>query len=105
MKAFHAMNLQLHADDRPSKGSRYAPMTAWGWVGTFVLLSIPVIGTILTIVWACGGVHNVNKKAYARGMLLLWLLTVVLTVAAWFILSALGYSPETLAEQLSTTSF
>lgn len=102
-KLLRKPDLQLFAEDAcPPKGSRYAPMTAWGFFGTFLLMNIPVVGTILTIVWALGGVHNVNRRAYARGMLLVWLVSFLLILALYYLLVSMGYSPETIVSQLPT---
>lgn len=42
------------------------PMGAWSYFFHSILFSIPVIGTIILIVFACGGTRNINKRNYAR---------------------------------------
>lgn len=82
-------------DLRPPKGSRYAPIGAWGFVGSFLLMSIPVVGTILTIVWACGGAHNQNRRGLARASLLMLLLLAILYAVLYF---GFGFSLEQLGQ-------
>jgi len=52
---------------------------SWGYVGSILLLGLPLIGFIVAIVWAFGGVSNQNLRNLARANLLLLLIwTVVL---------------------------
>jgi len=52
------------------RGTEFEPISAWGFVGINLLLSIPLVGLILTIVWACGGCRKFQKKKYAQSILL-----------------------------------
>ncbi len=67
-----------YGDAAPENGSRYAPISALGYVGIFLLLGIPVIGLILAIIWACGGCRKVNKRNLARASLIMIVISVVL---------------------------
>lgn len=60
------------------KGTPFEPVGAWGWVGIFLLMGIPIVNLVLLIAWACGGCRKNVKKSYARGTLLMILITVVL---------------------------
>lgn len=53
----------ISEEDLPNK---LMPMGAWSYFGHSLLFSIPVIGTILLIIFACGGTKNINKRNYAR---------------------------------------
>ena len=64
----------------PSKKSEYALITPWGWVGITLLLALPVIGVILLIVWACGGCRKLQKRNFARGVLLNALIGVIVSI-------------------------
>ncbi|MCL2107382.1 MAG: zinc ribbon domain-containing protein [Oscillospiraceae bacterium] len=66
------------ADERPAKGSVYAPISTLGYIGYFLLFSIPVIGQILLIAFAFGKKGNVNRKALARAMFIFMVLALVL---------------------------
>ncbi len=72
---------------QPPKGSRYAPVSSWGFVGIQLLFSIPVIGWIFCLVWACGACTKVNKRNYARSCILL----LVLSILIWAVIGALLY--------------
>ena len=58
-------------------------MTVGEWVGTLLLMMIPVVNLILGLVWVFGGGVNRNKQHLVRAyllltfiLLLLWLLFV-----------------------------
>lgn len=73
------------ADRKPPKGSPYAVLGSWSFVGTMLLMCIPVVGFILTIVWACGGAHNQNRRNYARSVLLLYAILIVIYLLLVFV--------------------
>jgi len=52
----------------PPKGSRYAPISALGYFGYFILFAIPIVGQILCIAFAFGKSGNVNRRNLARAM-------------------------------------
>ncbi len=54
-----------------SQSSPHSVLSTWGFVGSLLLLSIPFVGFILMIVWASGGVYNLNRRNLARGYLVL----------------------------------
>ena len=54
-----------------SQSSPPSVLSTWGFVGSLLLLSIPFVGFILMIVWASGGVYNLNRRNLARGYLVL----------------------------------
>ena len=66
--------------DKPDPRSRYALISGWGYLGNFLLLSIPFVGFVLAIVWACGGCHKTQKRNLARGVILYYLLSFVLSI-------------------------
>lgn len=63
---------------------------SWGFVGSILLLGIPVVGFIVALVWAFGGVSNQNLRNLARAnllLLLIWtviLLSILLLIALRF---------------------
>ncbi len=63
----------------PPKGSPYAVLSSWGFVGSFLLISIPIAGFIIMIVWAAGGTINHNRRNLARG----YLLTIAIATAIY----------------------
>jgi hypothetical protein len=71
----------------PPYGSPYAVMGVGGYVGASILMSIPIIGWLVCIVWACGGCKNHNKRNYARAFLIFLIIGAVVGVAVYFLLN------------------
>ena len=59
---------------------KYYPMTVGGWIVTFILLAIPIVGSICTICWFFG-VGNRSRVAWVRSKLVAILLVIALIVA------------------------
>ncbi len=83
------------AAPRPPKGSPYAVLGSWSFFGTMLLLSVPVVGFVFAIVWACGGAHNLNRRNYARAILLFYIIAIVLSLLSFFVL---GVNVDTISE-------
>ena len=64
----------------PAKGSKYAPITTWGYIGIFLLMCIPIVGLIFMIVWACGKCKKISKRNLSRAMLILTVVTLVISL-------------------------
>jgi len=79
-----------YTETLPPKGSRYAVMSIGSYMGSILLFSIPVIGFIFMVVWACGGCINQNRRNFARAYLLWLLIGIAVTTIAATIFSALG---------------
>lgn len=77
------------ADVAPSKGSKYEPITAGGYIGIMLLMCIPVVGIILTIIWACGGCRKVNKRSLARASLIMMAVGLVISLIMGFVLKGI----------------
>lgn len=62
-----------------------SPLSVGQFILMFILLSIPIANIVLLFVWAFGGDVNINKRNYARAVLILMLigisLTIVITIA------------------------
>lgn len=65
---------------------QYKPISAWGYVGWDILFSIPVVGLIILIVFACGGTSNINRKKYAQSKFCAFFLALLLSVISFLIL-------------------
>jgi Na+/serine symporter len=61
-------------------------MSSVGMAVQIFLMGIPVIGLILSIVWACGVCRKIARRNLARAWLILLILGILLTVAAAIIL-------------------
>lgn len=68
------------APQRVSAGSQ--PVSTGDWFVTLLLAGIPLVGLIMTLVWAFGGGANPSKQNWARAMLLWAVVGIVLAAAA-----------------------
>ena len=73
-------------DPKPGKKSAYAPMSSFGMAVQIFLMSIPLVGLILSIVWACGVCRKIARRNLARAWLILMIVCVLLTVALALVL-------------------
>ncbi len=80
--------------------SQYRPISMWGYFGYEILFSIPVIGLIFLIVFACGATGNENVKNFARSYFCVLILYIVIILVGVAILLATG-SMEYLIDALS----
>lgn len=75
-----------------SQSSPYTVLGTWGFVGSLLLMAIPLVGFIITIVWASGGAYNLNRRNLARGYLVLIGLAIGLYLLLFAIVAATGGS-------------
>ena len=64
----------------PPKGSLYAPISAIGYIGYFILFAIPIIGQILCIAFAFGKSGNVNRRNLAKAMFVMLIIGLILAL-------------------------
>ena len=57
-----------------------APLSVIQYIGMFLLVSIPIVGIVLLFVWGFGDHVNLNKKNFARAMLILSLIGVIVSI-------------------------
>ena len=58
---------------------RNEPLSVGGWIGTLILLAIPIVNIIMIFVWAFGK-GNISRKNYAIAALILTLIVVIVTL-------------------------
>jgi Mn2+/Fe2+ NRAMP family transporter len=63
---------------------KFRPISAWGYIGYQILFSLPILGLILMIVFACSN-EKVNRRNYARANLILIVISVIFTVVAFIL--------------------
>ena len=63
----------------PQQGSYYAVMSVGAYVLASILMCIPLIGLVICIVWAFVSCNNINKRNYARAILIFMLIGLVLS--------------------------
>lgn len=57
------------------------------YMGTILLMNIPVIGWLATLIWALGGTRNFNRRNMARAQLFLSLIVTALLAVVGFVIS------------------
>lgn len=82
----------VRMDNGSEQNSPYAVLSSWGFVGSMLLMSIPIVGFVIMIVWASGGVVNLNRRNLARGYLLMMALVFVLYILIVIVVVAAGGS-------------
>ncbi len=73
-------------EPRPGRKSPYAPMNSAGIALQLFLMNIPVLGLILSIIWACGVCRKITRRNLARAHLILLIISVILIVAGALVL-------------------
>lgn len=68
------------------------PMTMGEWLLTIILSCIPCVGLVMMLIWAFGGSGNVNRRNYARAMLILQVVAFVLYMLLVMTMGATMYS-------------
>jgi len=68
------------------------PLGVGNYIGIFFLSAIPMAGFILLLMWAFGGNVNINKKNFARAVLIMSLIAVGIWVIFFIIILAIGGS-------------
>ncbi|MCR5210096.1 MAG: hypothetical protein K6C99_07785 [Lachnospiraceae bacterium] len=54
------------------------PISVLGYIGYYLLFSIPTVGLVVAIVFATGASKNINVKNFARAMLIVKLVSIAL---------------------------
>ena len=62
---------------------KFRPLSSWGYVGYGILFSLPLVGFILAIVFACSN-ENINRRNYARSILIGMAIAVVIVLICVF---------------------
>ena len=56
------------------------PLRVGQYIGMLLLMCVPILGVILLFVWSFGGSVNLNKKNYARSMLIVCAIGLILSI-------------------------
>ncbi len=89
------VNIRLE-EGEPSSNSPYAVLSSWGFVGSILLMALPIAGFIIAIVWASGGTYNLNRRNLARGYLLIIGIMFALYIVLIIAIFTFGISPRLL---------
>ncbi|MDE7306988.1 MAG: ABC transporter permease [Clostridia bacterium] len=63
----------IEKEEIRSLPSKYRPLGAWAYFGYQLLFSIPLVGLICMIVFACSS-DNINRRSYARSFFCVYLI-------------------------------
>ena len=65
----------------------YDVLSSGQYLGTVLLMGVPVIGWLAVLIWALGGTKNFNRRNLARGVLLAFIILVGVVGIVGFVLS------------------
>jgi hypothetical protein len=74
---------QAHTPPQPAAYSGQPgtePLRVGQYIGMLLLMCVPILGVILLFVWSFGGSVNLNKKNYARAMLIVCAIGLILSI-------------------------
>lgn len=91
-KASSVPDVKKQIEDRPYienyiPGMDYNPIGMWGYFGYSILFGIPILGFIMTLVFALGGTRNINLRNYARSMFCLDIIIGVIAFTVFIVSS------------------
>ena len=80
-----------NVNSNPVNNEIMAPvMSVWGYVGMFLLGMIPLVGTIMVIVFAVSD-SNLNRRNYCRAIILIWVISALLVALCWGAIGGMAY--------------
>lgn len=62
------------------KPEKISPLPTWKFIGMFILTGIPIIGLVMILVWSFSSSFNRNTKSFARAILILGIIGLVLSI-------------------------
>lgn len=72
----------------------YKPISPIGYIGYQLLFSIPIVGFIFLIIYACGGTRNINVKNFARSYFIVVIIAFILIFILTLIFGVTGTTNE-----------
>ncbi len=76
-------------NNQANVSDEYRPIGAWGYVGYQILFAITLVGFIVALVFALGGVQNKNVKNYARAYFC-WMLLAIIVMGVAVVIGVVG---------------
>ncbi|MBQ9833565.1 MAG: zinc ribbon domain-containing protein [Clostridia bacterium] len=80
---------------------KFKPLSGWSYFGYYLLFSLPAVGFILLIIFSLDNNGNINRRNFARGLLISYIIAAVI-IFIMFILLMLTAEPITMTEFLPT---
>lgn len=78
-RSFQYQNPQVPAQPSPNQLEDTAPLSIGSYLIMMIVAAIPIVGLVMLFVWGFGN-QNVNRKNYARAILILVAASVVLSI-------------------------
>ncbi|MBQ3112140.1 MAG: hypothetical protein IJC70_04635, partial [Firmicutes bacterium] len=91
------------AEMPPAKGSIYEPISVMGYIGISLLMCIPIVGIVLALYWAFKS-KKVNRRNFARAMLIMMVVAMIISLIFGFIIGAATRGVKELANQVQDIS-
>ncbi|MFP3897161.1 MAG: DUF4339 domain-containing protein [Anaerolineales bacterium] len=86
--AAHTSARSASPTHRTQRQPREEVMSVGSWLGTLILLYIPLLNILLLLIWAFSSTTNRNKQNFSRATLLLGVLVGILTVIGYAVFLA-----------------
>lgn len=83
-------NYHANGQQNGSVSDYYQPISPWGYVGYTFLFSLPIVGLVLMFIWGFGEAKSINLKNFARSYLIMYAISLGLTILMIIIMSVLG---------------
>lgn len=64
----------------------YKPISPIGYIGYSILFALPLIGWIFVLVFGLSKNGNKNRKNLAMAYIIIWVITIVLSIIGWVVL-------------------
>ena len=86
-KCINAINEKRQLSPQLEVEENTLPMTVGDWMGTLLILAIPVVNIIMYLVWAFSSSGNVNRKTFCQASLI-WFLVLMAVALVFGLLAA-----------------
>lgn len=64
-------------------------VSIWEWVGTFILLAIPIVNLVMIVIWIFSGSTNPSKRNFILAQLIIFAVALVLIAIVAIVAPAL----------------
>jgi len=88
----HTHMYHSHANPTIPTYADTSVMSVGDWLITYLVSVIPCVGFIMLIVWAASSNGNLNRRNYARAMLIIGAIALVLYLILWAVLGFAFFS-------------
>lgn len=68
------------------------PLSPWAYIGYGILMGIPLIGFVCMLIFSFSSTGNVNRRNYARSVLYMAIIAIVLSILGGILMAALGFT-------------